>query len=68
MNIKPPHDILPEPEIPNPDRHRYVRLTNEEEALLEFYRRLRPGEPPSVDNAKNLIDNLFFNPSRLFSL
>ena len=35
-----------------------------EEALLEFYRRLRPGEPPSVDNAKKLLDNLFFNPRR----
>jgi len=35
--------------------------TTEEEALLEFYRRLRPGEPPSVDNARELIDNLFFN-------
>jgi DNA-directed RNA polymerase subunit beta len=35
--------------------------TTEEEALLEFYRRLRPGEPPSVDNARELIENLFFN-------
>ncbi|HIK88637.1 MAG TPA: DNA-directed RNA polymerase subunit beta [Dehalococcoidia bacterium] len=35
--------------------------TTEEEALLEFYRRLRPGEPPSVDNARELIQNLFFN-------
>ena len=39
-------------------------VTSHEEALLEFYRRLRPGEPPSVDNAKNLLDNLFFNPRR----
>jgi DNA-directed RNA polymerase subunit beta len=35
--------------------------TTEEEALIEFYRRLRPGEPPSVDNARELIQNLFFN-------
>ncbi len=35
-----------------------------DEALLEFYRRLRPGEPPSVENAKNLLENLFFNPRR----
>ncbi|MDA1278996.1 MAG: DNA-directed RNA polymerase subunit beta [Chloroflexi bacterium] len=35
--------------------------TTEEDALLEFYRRLRPGEPPSVENARELIDNLFFN-------
>ncbi len=39
-------------------------VTNEDEALLEFYRRLRPGEPPSVDNAKSLLDNLFFNERR----
>ena len=38
--------------------------TNQEEALLEFYRRLRPGEPPNVENAKALLDNLFFNPRR----
>ena len=39
-------------------------VTDQDEALLEFYRRLRPGEPPSVDNAKTLIDNLFFNNRR----
>ena len=39
-------------------------VTDESEALLEFYRRLRPGEPPNVDNAKALLENLFFNPRR----
>ena len=33
-------------------------------AMLEFYRRLRPGEPPSLENASNLLKNLFFNPRR----
>ena len=55
--------------------HRYIEatlardsaVTNTEEALLEFYRRLRPGEPPSVDNAKSLLTNLFFN-SRKYDL
>ena len=55
----------------DPDHH-YIKTTIEkdtvveghEEALLEFYRRLRPGEPPSIDNAKNLLENLFFNPRR----
>ena len=32
-----------------------------QEALLEFYRRLRPGDPPTVENARNLINSLFFN-------
>ncbi|MBH51779.1 MAG: DNA-directed RNA polymerase subunit beta [Chloroflexi bacterium] len=31
---------------------------------IEFYRRLRPGEPASIDNANTLIDNLLFNPRR----
>lgn len=35
-----------------------------EEALLEIYRRLRPGEPPTVDSARNLLDSLFFDPRR----
>ena len=37
---------------------------NEEEALLEVYRKLRPGEPPTVDSAQTHIDNLFFDPRR----
>ena len=41
-----------------------VEIDNHDEALLEFYRRLRPGEPPSIDNAKILLNNLFFNPRR----
>ena len=39
-------------------------VTDQKEALLEFYRRLRPGEPPNESNAKSLLDNLFFNPRR----
>ncbi len=55
----------------NPD-HQYIKttidkdsgVTNQAEALLEFYRRLRPGEPPNQENAKALISNLFFNERR----
>ena len=43
---------------------RDTTVSSQDEALVEFYRRLRPGEPPSVDNAKNLLNNLFFNPRR----
>ena len=35
-----------------------------DEALLDVYRKLRPGEPPTRDSAQNLLDNLFFNPKR----
>jgi len=37
---------------------------NAEEGLLEVYKRLRPGEPPTVDSAKSLIMSLFFDPKR----
>ena len=33
-------------------------------AQIDFYRRLRPGEPPSLDNAKSLVRDLFFEPRR----
>ena len=35
-----------------------------EEALLEIYRKLRPGEPPTVDSAESLLSALFFDPRR----
>src|SRR5262249_56824015 len=35
-----------------------------EEAIIEIYRRLRPGDPPTPDTAANLFRNLFFNPER----
>jgi len=35
-----------------------------EEALLDIYRKLRPGEPPTVDAAQSLLDNMYFNPKR----
>lgn len=37
---------------------------NAEKALLEIYERLRPGEPPTVDNAKSLLVSRFFDPKR----
>ncbi|MEE1014095.1 MAG: DNA-directed RNA polymerase subunit beta [Clostridia bacterium] len=38
--------------------------STQEEGLLEVYRKLRPGEPPTVDSAQSLITNLFFDPKR----
>ncbi len=37
---------------------------NEEEGLLEIYRKLRPGEPPTVESAQTHLTNLFFDPRR----
>ncbi|MEQ9503424.1 MAG: DNA-directed RNA polymerase subunit beta [Deltaproteobacteria bacterium] len=39
-------------------------LDTPEEAIMEIYRRLRPGEPPTEETARNLFNNLFFNPER----
>jgi len=49
----------------------YIRITLErdntestEEALVEIYKRLRPGEPPTVESARSLLESLFFDPRR----
>ena len=54
----------------NPDR-RFVATTvdkesttTREEALIELYRRLRPGDPPTRENATTTLENLFFNERR----
>jgi len=54
----------------NPDRQ-FIQSTVEkentttrEEALIELYRRLRPGDPPTRENAANMLENLFFNERR----
>ena len=40
------------------------KALNREEALIEIYKRLRPGEMPSVESAETLINNMFFDPKR----
>jgi DNA-directed RNA polymerase subunit beta len=54
----------------NPD-HQYIRSTlereptkNKDQAIIELYHRLRPGDPPTRENAQALLENLFFNPRR----
>ncbi|MDQ3527124.1 MAG: DNA-directed RNA polymerase subunit beta, partial [Actinomycetota bacterium] len=37
---------------------------DQDEALLDIYRKLRPGEPPTKEAAQTLLDNLYFNPKR----
>jgi DNA-directed RNA polymerase subunit beta len=40
------------------------RINSPQDAILEIYRRLRPGDPPTVESATNFFNNLFFNPDR----
>jgi len=55
----------------NPD-HNYIKTTiekeplvrSEDEALVDFHRRLRPSDPSTLDNAKSFLKSLFFDPRR----
>jgi DNA-directed RNA polymerase subunit beta len=40
------------------------RIKSPQDAIMEIYRRLRPGDPPTVESATNFFTNLFFNPDR----
>jgi DNA-directed RNA polymerase subunit beta len=40
------------------------RVASKKYALLDFYKRIRPGDPPTAENARNLVHTLFFNPRR----
>ena len=39
-------------------------IKTHEEALIEIYRRLRPGDPPTLDSSRSLFESLFFNPQK----
>ncbi len=51
--------------------HQYVKVTldkdparHSKEALMELYKRLRPGDPPTLENARGLLESLLFSPRR----
>src|SRR5205085_11543835 len=51
--------------------HQYIKVTldkdpsrHAKEALMELYKRLRPGDPPTLENARGLIESLLFSPRR----
>jgi len=59
------HDVDDDPDA------RYIQTTldrdpvkREEEALLELYKKMRPGDPATIDNARSLVKSLFFNARR----
>jgi len=58
-------------DVDNMPDHTYIATTLErdptksvDEALLEFYKKLRPGDPPTLDNASNFLTSLLFSPRR----
>ncbi len=40
------------------------KVSTQDEALIEIYKKLRPGEPPTIRAAKDLFNGLFFDPKR----
>jgi DNA-directed RNA polymerase subunit beta len=64
-------DVLALFEHLEPSDHQYIKTTLDKdparhtrEALMELYKRLRPGDPPTLENARSLIESLLFNPRR----
>jgi len=58
-------------DVDTAEDHRFMLATlakdstkTQEEALIEIYRKIRPGDPAILDNAKALLESLFFNPRR----
>jgi DNA-directed RNA polymerase subunit beta len=59
-------------DVESSSEHTFIQSTMErepsvstrEKALVDIYKRLRPGEPPTHENAQTLLNNLFFNPRR----
>ena len=56
-------ELLGNSDVINRTLERDTALTRED-ALIEIYRRLRPGEPPTVDASRSLLEGLLFNPQR----
>jgi len=57
--------------VDSSSEHSYIEATlardptsSQQEALLEIYRRLRPGDPPTVENARNLLNSMLFDERR----
>ena len=58
-------------DVDNNAEHKFIQSTLDKDsstdvndALVEMYKKIRPGDPPTVDNARALMTSLFFNPRR----
>ena len=58
-------------DVDTDEQHKYIDETlnrdatkSTDEALIEIYRRMRPGDPPNKENARTLLQNTFFDPRR----
>ena len=62
LNLFSKEDDSPEHQFARSTMEREPEVRDEARALLDIYRKLRPGDPPNTENAKRVINNLFFNP------
>lgn len=53
-----------EEEDPKLEKINYMKIASEASALIDIYKKLRPTDPPNLENAHSLINNLFFNSRR----
>ncbi len=63
-DTNPQHQYIPTTIRQEPDWEPKDRRTLAEEALLEFYRRMRPGDPPTLENARGYLEQQLFDPRR----
>jgi DNA-directed RNA polymerase subunit beta len=64
LNLLPDEDSSTEHQFISSTMEREPSVTDESEALLDISRKLRPDDPPNIENARKLINNMFFNPQR----
>jgi len=64
LNLFPEDDSSPEHQFIRSTMGRDPLVRNKTEALLDIYKRLRPGDPLTIENAGKLLKNLFFDPQR----
>jgi DNA-directed RNA polymerase subunit beta len=64
LNLLPDEDSSSEHQFISSTMEREPSVTDEFEALLDISRKLRPDDPPNIENARKLINNMFFNPQR----
>jgi DNA-directed RNA polymerase subunit beta len=64
LNLFPQEDNSPEHQFIRSTMERDPLIRNKTEALLDIFKRLRPGDPLTIENAAKLIKNLFFDPKR----
>ena len=64
LSLFPREDSSPEHQFIRSTMEREPLVRDESEALIDIYKKLRPGDPLNIENARKLINNLFFNSQR----